>query len=197
MDALDRLTFPTYTLRRKFLKIFGASFHIFDPDGNVVLFCKQKALRLREDVRLFTDESQTTELLRISTKSVFDISGTYDVIDSIDGDRVGALRRRGLKSMFKDEWLFIDEQGNEIGTIKEDSALLATLRRFIEAASFLFPQKYHAEIQGQPVATFKQRFNPFIQKLDIDFTPDAQGLLDRRLGLAAAVMLGAIEGRQN
>jgi hypothetical protein len=47
-----------------------------------------------------------------------------------------------------------------------------------------------------PVLCFRQRFNPFIAKIDLDFSMDTQGRLDRRLGIAAAVLLCAIEGRQ-
>jgi hypothetical protein len=45
------------------------------------------------------------------------------------------------------------------------------------------------------VVTFRQNFNPFVKKLAVRFT-DGEHVLDRRLGLAAAVLLLAIEGRQ-
>ena len=48
----------------------------------------------------------------------------------------------------------------------------------------------------QTVATYQQNFNPFVQKIAIDFTHDTGGKLDPRLGLAASVLLCAIEGRQ-
>ena len=47
-----------------------------------------------------------------------------------------------------------------------------------------------------PVAEYRQRFNPFILKLDVDFSADGDGRLDKRLGIAAGVLLSAIEGRQ-
>ena len=196
MELENRYAFDHYLLRRKFFKIFGASFHIFDPDGNVVLFSKQKALKIREDIRLYEDESMSREVLRIKTSSIWDIAGTYDVFDPIANETVGALRRKGLKSILKDEWHFVDEHGKEVGRIEEDSALKALARRFVDFAAVLLPQGFHATWGGQPVATFKQQFNPFIQKIAIDFTPDTNNRLDPRLGLAAAVLLCAIEGRQ-
>ena len=197
MDALDRLSFPRYQLRQKFFKIFGEAFHIFDPEGKVVLYSKLKALKIREDIRVYSDESMAEELLRITTKSIFDIAGTYEVIDSLDGSRVGALRRKAMKSIVKDEWLILDETGQEIGKIAEDSMMMALLRRGHEGLAMIFPQRFHATIDDQPVAHFQQNFNPFIKKIDLDFTMDQQGLLDRRLGLAAAILLCAIEGRQS
>jgi hypothetical protein len=47
------------------------------------------------------------------------------------------------------------------------------------------------------VLTFQQNFNPFLAKIDLDFSSDVNGLLDRRLGIAAAILLCAIEGKQS
>ena len=58
-------------------------------------------------------------------------------------------------------------------------------------------QKYHGVVQGEQVCIFKQNFNPFVMKINLDFSMDAKGLLDRRLGIAGAILLCAIEGRQS
>ena len=189
------LLLDQYMLRRKLFTIAGAKFQIFDSAGNLVMFCKQKAFKLKEDIRLFSDESQTTEMLAIKARSVIDFGAAYDVEDSTTGEAVGSLRRKGLKSMFRDEWHLFDARERQIGTIKEDSAGMALLRRF--TIPMLFPQTYHVEARGKHVATFKQNFNPFVYKLNVDFRQDPDSILDPRLGLAAAVLLAAIEGKQN
>ena len=74
---------------------------------------------------------------------------------------------------------------------------LQGLRRFVDLASLIFPQSYYVDVAGQRVCLYKRRFNPFIMKLTVDFTSDTELMLDRRLGLAGAVLLCAIEGRQN
>jgi len=43
--------------------------------------------------------------------------------------------------------------------------------------------------RSQRVCAFKEVFNPFVKKLVLDFSEDTSGLLDRRLGIAAAVLL--------
>ena len=68
------------------------------------------------------------------------------------------------------------------------------IRRFL---TNLIPQKYHGEMNGQQVCVFKQDINPFVLKLHLDFSMDQNRMLDRRLGIAAAVLLCVIEGRQN
>lgn len=182
-----------YLVRRKIFKVFGAAFHIYDSDGNVAFYSKMKAFKLKEDIRVYTDEDMHTEVLRIQARQILDFSAAYDVIDPKNDEKIGVLKRKGMKSILKDEWIFMDANDKEIGLIKEDSVLLALIRRFL---TNLIPQKYFGEISGTNVCIFKQNFNPFVMKIDLDYSMDFQGLLDRRLGIAAAILLCAIEGKQ-
>ena len=198
MDTdLDRFAHPTYLIRKQFFKIFGDRFHIYSPDDELVLYTKMKAFKLREDIRLYESEAMERELLTIQARSVIDFGATYDVVDPVSGETVGSIRRRGLKSMVRDEWVLFDEHEREIGMIIEDSTLKALARRLVDIASLLMPQTYRVEIDGATAATFQQQFNPLVQKITLDFTPDTAGRLDRRLGLAAGVLMAAIEGRQS
>ena len=181
-------------IRKKLFAFLGQQFHIYDPAGKLIFYTKQKAFKLKEDIRVFTDESMTTQVLGIRARGVFDFGMTYDVFDVAANAKVGALRRKGLKSILRDEWHLLDNNDQQIGTILEDSMALAMVRRFL---SNLVPQTFHGDIQGKPVMVFKQRFNPFVAKIDIDFSADTEGWLDRRMGVAAAVMLCAVEGRQS
>jgi len=192
--ALTRYQGEKFLARKKVLKLFGGAFYVFEPDEQTLrFFVKQKAFKLKEAITVFDDESMKQELLKIQARQMLDISATYDVTTS-EGVKVGALRRKGLKSILRDEWEILDADDLTIGMIQEDSILMALLRRLL---SNLIPQGFHATVNEQPVAVFKQRFNPFIAKIDIDFSMDTQGLLDRRLGIAAVVLLLSIEGRQN
>jgi uncharacterized protein YxjI len=183
-----------YLIRRKIFKLFGAAFHIYDSEGRLAFYSKMKAFKLKEDIRLYNDETMQTEVLTIKARQILDFSAAYDVVDSFTGEKVGVLKRKGMKSIFKDEWIIMNEEDRELGLIKEDSALLAFVRRFV---TNIIPQKYHAEINGEIVSEFKQNFNPFVMKIDLDFSMDEKGLLDRRLGIAAAVLMCAIERKQS
>lgn len=171
----------------------GAKLHIYDNADGLVLYSQMKAFKLKEDIVLYTDESMYKELLRIKARSIVDFSATYDVHDIETGEHIGALRRKGLKSILKDEWLILDYNDREIGKIKEDSTAMALLRRFIS----IIPQKYNIEIGGVSIPAFNQNFNPFVTKIIADFSEDPKGLLDRRLGLAAGILLCTIEGKQD
>jgi uncharacterized protein YxjI len=184
---------PTYLIRRKIFKLLGAAFHIYDPQGNVAFYSKQKAFKLKEDIRVYTGEDMQKEVLTIQAKNIIDLSASYAVYDPIAGAKVGVLKRKGMKSIIKDEWIIMDANEKEIGLIQEDSMMLALVRRFL---SDLVPQSFDGTINGRNVCHFKQNFNPFVTKITLDFSMDSDGLLDRRLGIAAAILLCAIEGKQ-
>ena len=194
---LTQFHHSSYLIRQKILKLFGAAFHIFDSSGNVVFYSKQKAFKLKEDIRIYTGEDMNTEVLTIRTDQVFDLGATYQVYDPQQGGvHVGSLRRKGLKSMVRDEWVFLNVAGQEMGLIQEDSTGMALIRRFVPMGH-LVPQEYNGNLGGVSVCRFKRNFNPFVNKVTLDYSMDQQGLLDRRLGIAAAVLLVAIEGKQN
>ena len=115
--ASERFEHDTYLIRKKVFKIFGGAFHIYDSQGGLAFYSKQKAFKLKEDIRVFTGEDMTEEVLYIQARQIVDFSAAYDVMDSAAGEKVGALRRRGWKSIVRDEWILLDAADNEIGRI--------------------------------------------------------------------------------
>lgn len=193
----DPLAQPHLVARKNIFNFLHQWFQIMDPQGNVLLYTKMRAFKLREDIRVLGPDKQT-EVVTMRARQILDFGVTYDVKDGPTGEKIGALRRKGLKSIFKDEWLILDAADAEVGIIREDSGALAFLRRFIGGLVNLFaPQQHHGFIGGSPVLIFQQTRNPFITKTYLDFSMDAGGLFDRRMGLAAAVLFCAIEGKQD
>ncbi|MFH5806036.1 hypothetical protein [Alienimonas sp. DA493] len=184
-----------YTIRRKVFKLFGAAFHIYDRDGNVVGYSKQKAFKLKEDIRIYRDESMDEEWLKIAARSVIDFSAAYDVTDSRTGELIGTLRRKGLKSMFRDAWEVLDGNERPVGHIQEDSALMATIRRLTDYG-WIFPQKFTLTPDGggPAIAHYSTNFNPFVHKLKVDV--HGGNALHPFVPLAAGILLVAIEGKQ-
>ena len=77
--------------------------------------------------------------------------------------------------------------------VKRERSELALIRRHVIA---LVPQTYNFEFGGRPIGQAKQNLNFFVPKMKVDFTDDKARQLDRRLALAAVVLLMAVEGRQ-
>ncbi len=183
-----------YLLRKQVLALTGI-LRIYNPQDQLVLYCHQKFLKLKEDIRIYSDETETRELLHIQARQIIDFSAYYDVIDSQYSSTLGGLRRKGFRSLVQDEWEILDPQANIIGILKEDSLNRALLRRFLLGR--LLPQNYDLIIGTERVADYKQRFNLLRYDMDIDFQMDINKKLDHRMGLAAAILLAIIEGRQN
>jgi uncharacterized protein YxjI len=188
----ERFSGRKYLLTRKLFKLVGADFRITDEAGNLVLFVHQKGFRLKEDIRVYADESKGTELLTIRARQIIDFAAAYDVIDASTGEKLGAMKRKGWKSIVRDEWIIMNSADMEIGTVVEDSMVVALVRRFL---TNLVPQSFDVLMGGQKVCDLTQSWNPFLFKLNIDFAAGPE-VFDRRLGLAVAVLISAIEGRQ-
>ena len=185
--------YDQYLLKRQVFALTG-KLRFYNPQEQLVLFSEQKMFKLREDIRIYSDEQKSQEVLAIKARKIIDFSAAYDVVDSATGQKVGALRRKGLKSILRDEWEVLGPNDEVLGLLFEDNMGLAMLRRLLLGS--LLPQNYDLTFGQERVADVKQRFNLFRYELDIDFTVDINRRLDHRLGLAAAVLLAIIEGRQ-
>jgi len=191
-DMMDsRFNESKYVIRRKVMTVGGAKYHVYNEAGQLMLYCKQKAFKMKEDIRLYTGEDMTEEVLSLQARSVVDFSATYDVFDSKEGIKIGALQRKGMKSMLRDEWNVLDAYDNPIGIIQEDSMGLALVRRFL---ANIVPQNYDMIVNGVKAVDLKQEFNPFVYKLNVEYITNA---IDQRIGIAAGILIATIEGRQN
>jgi uncharacterized protein YxjI len=186
--------YDQYMLKRQVFALTG-KFRLYNPSDSLVLFSQQKMFKLKEDIRVYSDESLQQELLHIQARQVLDFAAAYDVIDSTTRQKVGALRRKGLQSLLRDEWHVLDASDQPIGVLFEDNMALALVRRLL--AGSLLPQNYDLMMDNQRVADIRQRFNPFRYELELDFQEDTARRLDRRLGIAAGILLATIEGRQD
>lgn len=185
-----------FVAQRQVFKMFGAAFFLKSLDGRLLAYSKQKAFKLKEDIRVYADEEQMVELLYIQADRIIDFSAAYKVTDSQTGEHIGSLRRKGWSSMFRDRWEMLDPEGNIRGYVVEDSGWKALLRRTIEFAALFLPQKYNLQVDGETVATMKQNFFGIPPKFIVDLSLDTQGRLPRPLVIATVILLLAIEGRQ-
>ena len=181
---------------KKVFKLLGGAFHLRAADGKLLAYSKQKAFKLKEDIRVYADEAMKQELLYIQADRIVDFSASYKVVDSQTGEHIGSLRRKGWSSMLRDSWEILDAQGNLRGNVLEDSSWKALVRRFVDLASLLLPQAFLLQVDGETVATMKQNYFAFAPKFQVDLSLDADGRLPRPLAIATVILLLAIEGRQ-
>ncbi len=90
---------------------------VTDATGQTVLYVRQKALALREDVRVFADEQQQQQLFQLNADRILDWSANYGV-------RTG---RRGMRSLWKSTYEVTDPDGRESARIHEENPWIKVL----------------------------------------------------------------------
>ena len=173
-----------------------------DTPGEVFCFVKQKMFKFKEDVRFFTDESKTTELMRIKARQRFDPTATYDVT-APDGSVIGKFQKVFGMSILRSTYKLFDANGQEIATATEQNIWIALFRRLVgfipnlgNFANWL-PIPYHfVFLRGEQVLGHHRRqLWKLRDTYTLDLTLDTGKTLDRRLVLAIAVAMDAFQAR--
>jgi uncharacterized protein YxjI len=169
------------------------------PAGGPVAFVRQKKLAIKEDVRFYADEQETRELFRIKARSVFDIGGArYDVV-AADGTPLGTLEHVFGKSLLRSTWKVTDADGRELAIARERSQVGAIVRRvidFVPDFGGLIPIPYNFDIlaNGDVVGRMDRKFQ-LRDRYVLDLAGDTGKQVDRRLAVALAIGLDALQNR--
>ena len=166
-----------------------------------ICFVEQKRMKLKEDLRAFTDDSKTTEVFRIKAQQVWDPRARYDVTDP-SGQPVGQLAKVFGRSLLRSTWRLYDAAGAEIGWARERNLLVALFRRLIGLVPFigefldLLPIPYHFDyFAGDERIGGLERILGVRDRYRLDVSGDSERTIDRRLVLALAVGMDALQAR--
>lgn len=166
---------------------FSPQVRVTDASGQLIAYVKQKALALRENVGIFADETQQTQLYQLNANKIIDFSAQY-TITTPPGAVVGALRRQGARSLWKASYTIVDTAGNEAGLIHEENAWIKVLDGLVGEVPvvgmftglFLNPA-YLVDLHGQTVLYLKKEPAMLEGKYTIerrgDFAEAEEGLL--------------------
>jgi uncharacterized protein YxjI len=170
--------------------------------GAPICFVEQARFKFKEDIRFYADESKQQELIRIKARQRFDPRARYDVT-AADGSKIGEIQKVFGASLLRSTYALFDEEGNELATASEKSLLVALFRRAVgfipyvgDVADWL-PIPYHFDFKrGDTVlGTHTRQAWKFRDTYTIDMSGDPQRTLDRRLVLAIAVGMDALQAR--
>ena len=90
-----------YPLRLTFKVIAVApQIAVTDASGALLLYVRQKLVRLREAVTVYGDREQTRPLYTIAADRMLDFSARYHVA-AADGRPVGVVQRQGMRSLWR------------------------------------------------------------------------------------------------
>lgn len=96
---------------------------ITDANGETICHVKQKLLKLKEHVQIFTDATRSTPLADIKANKVIDWSARYN-FTSPAGATLGSVGRKGMRSLFKAHYeTFVGPDESHDFDIQEENAL--------------------------------------------------------------------------
>jgi uncharacterized protein YxjI len=168
-------------------------------EGRPLLFVRQKKMKIKEDIRFRLDPDRDEHLFMIKAKSVFEFRGRHEVLGP-DGQVIGLLEKDFTRSLLRSHWHVRDADGNELFEAHEASWIIAVLRRigdigpdFVSLLEWL-PFNFVLEREGEEVGTYKRVLGKLRDRYVLELG-DAVGEVDRRLVLAFAVALDALQDR--
>lgn len=173
-----------------------------DSPGTPFCFVRQKMFKFKEDIRFYTDESRTGELMRIKARQRFDPRARYDVTSG-DGLKIGEIQKVFGASLLRSTYKIYDANGNELAIATEKNLAIALIRRvvafipFIENFSDWLPIPYHFVFMRNEtlLGTDRRQMWKFMDVYTIDLSGDPDRTVDRRLILAIAVGMDALQAR--
>jgi uncharacterized protein YxjI len=175
-------------------------FLLADDGETPFCFVEQARFKFKEDIRFYTDETKSVELLRIKARQRFDPRATYDVTGA-DGTKIGEIQKVFGKSLIRSTYAINSNAGTV--TAQEQNPVVALFRRLVGLIPYVgdfadwLPIPYHFEFMrdGTVIGHHKRRIGPWRDVYDIDVSADTERTLDRRLVLAIAVGMDALQAR--
>ncbi|MFJ2055137.1 hypothetical protein ACIOMM_04260 [Streptomyces sp. NPDC087908] len=165
-------------------------------EGELVAFAHQKRMAFKEQVTFYTDESQRQVLFTFKARQVIDLGATYDV-HGASGTRLGGFRKNFGASLLRSTWHLSGEGAEGETTGQERSGGIALLRRaweflpFTDLLPFVVPYHFDFTRSGRAVMSVDKVFG-LRDRYVLDI---ADPELDRRLAIAQAVALDALQSR--
>jgi uncharacterized protein YxjI len=189
-----------FVLKQKFAPVINRYEFSLAEGEPPFCFVEQKRFTFKEDIRFYGDASKSVELLRIKARQRFDPRATYDVTDAT-GTKIGEIQKVFGRSLFRSTYEIHAPTG--VVTAQEQNPLLALFRRFVGLVPYVgdfadwLPIPYHFEFRrgGEVLGTHSRQAFKFRDTYTIDMSGDPQRTIDRRMILAIAVGMDALQAR--
>ncbi|HEX8243917.1 MAG TPA: hypothetical protein VF541_10485 [Longimicrobium sp.] len=98
---------------------FAPQITVRDAAGELRMYVKQKAFKLKEQVTVFADEQQTQPLYYMQADRVWDIRARYHFTDT-NGNPIASIKRQGARSIWRARY-DIEVNGQVMLTIQEEN----------------------------------------------------------------------------
>ena len=169
-------------------------------ESEPLLFVKQKKMKIKEDIRFRLDPDGDEHLFMIKSRTVFEFRGRHDVLDA-SGQELGLFEKAFGKSLLRSHWIVRDPEGNALFESHESNWIIALVRRFAELGpdwlSILewLPFNFVLKRDGKEIGTYKRVLGKLRDRYALELDPVGADGIDRRVVLAFAVALDALQDR--
>jgi hypothetical protein len=170
--------------------------------GEPVAFFEQRRFKLKEELTAWADDTKSQALVRIKARQAFDPSAEYEVFQ-IDGNlRIGTFRKRFGRSLLRSTWDISSASTGAQHWAQERSLPIAIFRRIAGFLPYVgnfadwLPIPYHFDFyEGEERIGTYTRILGIADRYVLDLSADAERRLDRRVAVALAVCLDALQAR--
>jgi hypothetical protein len=204
---VDPNDYDRFVLRQRFRPVvneyeFSLPVGSGEEPGRPFCFVRQRRFTFREDIRFYADDSRSVELMRIKARQRFDPRARYDVT-AADGSKIGEIQKVFGASLLRSTYRLYNASGAEVATATERSVPVALFRRAVgscptsRALRTGFPSLITSRSNGTewcwgPIAVTSVKLRDVYT---IDMSGDPERSVDRRLILAIAVGMDALQAR--
>ncbi len=167
-------------------------------------FCwvRQRPFKFKEDIRFYGDENRSVELFRLKARQRFDPSARYDVV-AADGSKIGEIQKVFGASLLRSTYKLYDSGGREVAGVTEANLAIALIRRLVGLIPYLesfanwlpIPYDFVFQRGDAELGHHRRQLWKLLDTYTIDLGGDPGRTLDRRLVLALAVGLDALQAR--
>ncbi len=178
------------------ISTFANDFTAYDADEKVIAYVKQKLFKLKEDISVFSDASQSKTNYKIKANKWLDFNTAYD-FHNAEGKVFGKVVRKGWKSIWKAEYQIVNEHEKTIYQINEENPWTKVLDRFAGEipilnffTGYLFNPSYILkDLQGKEIVRLKKMPSFWGKKFEIDELQPLDGSNDDRILLGLMMMI--------
>lgn len=161
------------------LLALASQIYVRDANGTLLGYVKQKLLKLKEDINVFADESQTTVIYNIKADRVIDWSARYTFRDGT-GNVIGSIKRKGMRSIWKANYEIANANDQHIMTINEENGWVKVVDSLVGelpiigmfTGYFFNPSYILSRLDGTPLARLAKQ--PAFMEGKFQITPQAQ-----------------------
>jgi hypothetical protein len=178
--SLDAFSHASYVLVRPLFS-FTRVYRVYGPGGGLVAFVEQPWFRLRTELVMYADEGQLQPILVLKNRRFAALNMEHDLFDATTGQRLGVIRTRGWRSLWRDTWDILDADERPAGQILEDGAWF--WRRILR----FLPGRHHIDLGGREVARIAQKFHFFRREFELWILP-VEDPIEPRFAIACALV---------